>query len=439
VCPVFFLKENEILSNHREANNSLITSAFHKLQLEKIFPSLISGLVVSIIAVIVSTAFATLIFSGELSPYLHAGIALILFASIVAGGFAALTSSMPGVISGVQDSAAAMLAIMAATIIQTVPSGATSEEVFFTVVGAIALSTILTGVFFFVFGQFKLGNLIRFIPYPIIAGFLAGTGLLLVLGALSVLIEPFSGIVDLPLLLEKELLIEWVPSFIFSVLLLVVLNRFEHPLIMPAMLLSAALVFQILPGQPLSNTPANMVSELGNSLFIFNLEQVQWSVLLKQTGSGVAIAIVSVIAMLLNASGIELATERDIDLNRELKMAGISNILAGLGGGMVGSHVLSDTTLVYRMGGKSRLTGLILAGVCIFVLFSGGGLLAIFPQSVLGGVLLFLGLDFLLTWVYKAWFKLSLADFSLVILILMVITFIGFLEGILLSTSRKVL
>ena len=304
--------------------------------------------------------------------------------------------------------------------------------------GAIALSTILTGIFFFVFGQFKLGNLIRFIPYPIIAGFLAGTGLLLVLGALSVMVEGFSGVADLHLLLEGNQLSEWAPSFIFGLLLLIVLNRFDHPLIMPAMLFGGMVVFQILPEQPLSGIPNNVGAELGNSLFVFNLQQIQWSILLKQTGSGVAIAVVSVIALLLNASGIELATERDIDLNRELKMAGISNILIGLGGGMVGSHVLSDTTLVYRMGGRSRLVGLTLAGVCIFVLFTGGGLLALFPKPVLGGLLLFLGFDFLLTWVYKAWFKLSLVDFSLVILILLVITFVGFLEGIALGSVLAV-
>ena len=426
------------MSNHRVAKEPLIKSLLQVFQPRYLLPSLISGLIVSVIAVIVSTAFASLIFSGELSPYLHTGIALMLFASIIAGGFAALTSSLPGLVSGVQDSAAAMLAIMAATIVQTMPPTATSEEYFFTVVGAIALSTIFTGIFFFVFGQFKLGNLIRFIPYPIIAGFLAGTGLLLVLGAFSVIVEGFSGVADFSLLLQGELLLDWLPSFVFGVLLLIVLNRFDHPLIMPAMLLGAMVIFQILPGQPLNDIPDNIAKELGSSFFIFNLEQVQWSILLKQTGSGVAIAVVSVIALLLNASGIELATERDIDLNRELKVAGISNILAGLGGGMVGSHVLGDTTLVYRMGGKSRLVGLVLAGVCTFVLFAGGGLLALFPKPVLGGVLLFLGFDFLLTWVYKAWFKLSLVDFSLVILILFVITFVGFLEGIALGSVLAV-
>ena len=106
------------MSNNRAVKSSLVRSVLQEFQPQYLIPSLISGIIVSIIAVIVSTAFATLIFSGEISHYLPAGIGLMLFASIIAGGFAALTSSMPGLISGVQDSAAAMLAIMAAAIIQ---------------------------------------------------------------------------------------------------------------------------------------------------------------------------------------------------------------------------------------------------------------------------------------------------------------------------------
>jgi len=398
-----------------------------------------TGLIVSVIAVIISTAFATLIFSGELSDYIPAGINLMLFASIIIGGFAALTSSLPGLVAGLQDSAVAILAVMSTTIVQTMPSTATSPETFFTVVAAIALSTILTGVIFFGLGQFRLGNLIRFIPYPVIGGFLAGTGLLLVLGALSVMVEPFGDITDLPLLLKRDMLIHWLPGFIFGLLLLIVLNRFDHPLTMPAMLLGATVIFHVLlwiiplsipESSLLVDTPDPAAGGVETPLIMLNLQQVQWPILLKQTGSGIAVAVVSVIALLLNATGIELATDRDIELNRELKVAGIANILAGLGGGMVGSHVLSDTTLVYRMGVRSRLVGLVLAGVCAFVLFTGDSVLVLFPKPVLGGLLLFLGLDFLVAWVYEAWFKLPLVDYSIVILILVVITLVGFLEGI---------
>jgi SulP family sulfate permease len=51
---------------------------------------------------------------------------------------------------------------------------------------AIALATVLTGIAFLLLGYFKLGNLVRFIPYPVMGGFLAATGWLLFKGGLQV-------------------------------------------------------------------------------------------------------------------------------------------------------------------------------------------------------------------------------------------------------------
>lgn len=47
----------------------------------------------------------------------------------------------------------------------------------------------------------------------------------------------------------------------------------------------------------------------------------------------ISAVVISAIALLLNASGLELATRRDIDMNREMKAAGVANLAAGLQGG----------------------------------------------------------------------------------------------------------
>ena len=46
--------------------------------------------------------------------------------------------------------------------------------------------TLATGVTFALLGVFRLGNLVRFVPYPVVGGFLAGTGWLLFKGGISV-------------------------------------------------------------------------------------------------------------------------------------------------------------------------------------------------------------------------------------------------------------
>ncbi|MBN1200328.1 MAG: SLC26A/SulP transporter family protein [Anaerolineae bacterium] len=422
--------------------STVITRLRDEFRLERLLPSLIAGLVAGVITITVVVAFAALVFSGTLSDHIPAGIGMMLFGSIIIAGLTALTSSLPGVIAGSQDTSAAIIALVSVAIVDNMPASASDEELYFTVIAAICLAAILTGTTFLLLGQFRLGNLIRFIPYPVIGGFLAGSGLLLVRGAISVMTNEPVSFTQLSPLVEPDLIAHWLPGLVFALALMVVLRRFDHYLTLPAALLGAIAVFYIVMlvmGASASEATDNgwLLEGLpkgGGSLWDpvvpSDLKHVDWSVLLKQVSGLVAVIVVTTITLLLNATGIELATHQDIDLNRELKVAGLSNVAAGLGGGVAGSHVLSETALAYRIGARSRLVGLLLAGVCAFVLFAGASLLSYFPKPVLGGLLLFLGLDFLIEWVYKTWFKLSKADYAIVILIMLVINVVGFLEGI---------
>jgi sulfate permease, SulP family len=70
------------------------------------------------------------------------------------------------------------------------------------------------------------------------------------------------------------------------------------------------------------------------------LLQTQWHLIPEQTTKIITIALLTVLTLLLNATGIELATGKDIDLNQELRAVGLGNIVAGLGGGIIGFHGL---------------------------------------------------------------------------------------------------
>ena len=61
------------------------------------------------------------------------------------------------------------------------------ERRFLTVVVAIGMTSLATGAFFLLLSTLRLGNLVRFVPYPVVGGFLAGTGWLLVKGGAGVL------------------------------------------------------------------------------------------------------------------------------------------------------------------------------------------------------------------------------------------------------------
>ncbi|HEY9609529.1 SLC26A/SulP transporter family protein [Allocoleopsis sp.] len=406
----------------------------------RLLPSLMAGLVVGVLAVTNSVSFAALIFSGNLSHYLPTAIGITLFTAAVVGAIAALISSYPGTFAGPQDTTAAVLALVASTITTTLSATASAEETLLTVVGAIVFNALVTGLFFLVVGHFRLGELIRFIPYPVIGGFLAGSGWLLVLGAIGLMTNLSLQFSQLGQLFEPEQLLKWLPGLVFAVLLLVILQFYHHALILPGMLLGAIAIFYLV--LLFTDTSVAQASARGlllgpfpeggmlKPLSLSALPGANWLTIFRQIPHLATIWIIDIIALLLSVNGIELATGRDINLNHELKTAGIATLVSSLGGGMGGFHGLSESSLAYSMGATSRLVGLFSATVCAVMLMLGASVLSFFPKPIVGGMLLFLGLELLVEWVYWAWFKLPLADYCLIILIVFVIAAVGFLPGV---------
>jgi SulP family sulfate permease len=412
------------------------------LQPRQILPVLVAGLITGTITVTIAAAAGVLIFSGDLAAYIPAGVGVILFGSAVVAGLTALTSSFRGLIASLQDSTIAFLASMAAIIVRAMPPSATPQETFYTMVATISATAFLAGFVLWLLGQFKLGGLIRYIPYPVVGGFLAGSGMLLTLYAISLMAGVDVGLFQLSPLLRPDLWGRLLPGLVFALLLLMILRRYSHALIVPGMLLAAMLVFYVALWLTGTSIPAATAQGwliqglpkggggLWRPLTPADLALVNWSVVGQQIGGMVVITVISAITLLLNATGIEMATGQTIDVNHDLKAVGISSFVAGLGGGPMGCHVLSESVLVHRMGASSRLVGVVLAGVCAAVSLAGAALLSYLPTFMLGGLLLFLGLDFLVTWLYDAWFELPLADYLIVVLIMGAINVIGFLEGV---------
>jgi SulP family sulfate permease len=160
------------------------------------------------------------------------------------------------------------------------------------------------------------------------------------------------------------------------------------------------------------------------------LAQIDWGVVYHTSGSIAALTVLAAISILLNASGLELATEQEIDLDRELRATGLANIVSGVFGGVVGYLSLSESTLNYKMGARRRIPGLVSAGLSLLTLIAGSAALSYFPKPVLGGLLLFMGLSFLIENLYDAWFRLPILEYGLVLVILLAVVSLGFIAGV---------
>jgi SulP family sulfate permease len=218
------------------------------------------------------------------------------------------------------------------------------------------------------------------------------------------------------------------------------MKRWKHPLTLPLMLLGAiGLFWIILVAGGISVTDARQQGWLPNlalgegsqalsSFFIIN--SAPWYLMAQEWSILATILLTSVVSILLTASALELAAEEEIDLNRELRAAGLATFAAGLGGGMVGFHSLSMSRLVLSMKARSRWVGVASAALCGLALFAGPSVVLLLPQFVCGGLLCFLGLTFLWEWVYEARRTLTAVDYGVVILILAVVGAVGYPQGV---------
>jgi SulP family sulfate permease len=408
-----------------------------ELRFETLVKSLTTGFLLYILELIEVISFLALIFSGNLAGQLSYGLGFILVGDAIMCAVVVLLSSYPGTIAGVQDAPTAILALVTANILVALPALASPMQRFSTVVVMIAGVTILTGLIFVLLGVFKLGGLVRFLPYPVMGGFLAGTGWLLVMGGVGVMVSVPMGVTWL----QPDNLLRWLPGLVLGVVMWLVVNRFKNSLLLVVVFIGGIILFYLAAW--LMKIPINSLSATGwllgpfpsGSLWQFPfrpeiVSQVNWPVLVSQIPDLAPIALISVIALLLNANGFELLVKKDINLNHELVVAGTGNMAAGLAGGLVGYHAISLSSLNYTMSSRKRLPGLITSLLILLTVFTGAFLLGYIPKMTLGALLVFLGFSMLFEWVYQAWFKFPKLDFAIILFTLGMIAFRGFLQGI---------
>src|SRR3990172_1620852 len=135
----------------------------------RLLPILSLGIVLGAIDLPAVISFAILIYSGALSPFAGAGIGMILFGGLIIQLIIALTSSIPGIMGGPQDSPAAILGLMAVAMAAKMPD-ATAEAKFVTVTIAVMLTSVLSGVFFLLIGGVGFCRFFLFFSFSLLRG-----------------------------------------------------------------------------------------------------------------------------------------------------------------------------------------------------------------------------------------------------------------------------
>jgi SulP family sulfate permease len=350
----------------------------------------------------------------------------------------ALTSSVSFAIAGPDSNATAILAVMAASLTGVLAGqGVDGGTAALAVVLMLATSAVATGLLVFVLGVLRWGRLVRLLPYPVSGGFLAGTGFLVVAGAFRVLTGAPLGSGSWSALSVVPGL-AWATALGVAGVLLLVPARRRHFLLVPGVIVAGLVLFYLglwLSGESVASARAQgylvrPVADGGLGWSWGVAPQVPWPAVLAEWKSFLAMVVVVVVTILLNAAGLELATHREVDLDRELRANGLANLVSGLMGGMVGYLSISRSLLNFHAGAASRAAGISTAALCAGVAFAFTPIVFYAPRPVLAGLLFYLGFALLREWLWDAYFKLPLREYLLIVAILVLIAGWGVIAGV---------
>jgi len=397
-----------------------------------------AGAVIGMVEAVLAVSLAALVFGGYLEDVLPSGIGIYLVAATLALAILAWRAGVRGVVGSVQDAAAAVLAIVAASAALDTFGGV--DQAFLTVVATTFVVTMLTALTFLLLGTFRLGNLARYIPYPVVGGFLAGTGWLLVKGGVRVAARLNPQFGNLGEFVKPFELVRWIPALAFGVVLLLATRIVRRPLVIPAVMALGLALFAIgmlVTGSSIKTAQDGLwllgpfrSTRLWEVWTVRALNGADWSAVAHQI-PGIATAVfVAVMACLFNVGGVELLLNTDLDSNRELRDAGWVNVASGLFGGIPGYHALSLSALAQQMDVDGRAAGLVAALVPLATVIFGVTIVGLIPRMIVGGALVFLGLSFLVAWIVDVRRSLPLGEYLIVLAIVVTIATKGLLPGL---------
>jgi SulP family sulfate permease len=419
-------------------DDSAAVAARHTLQDGmRILRELGTGLASAVVSLAYCQSYAALIFSGPLQLFLPQGVTAALITLAVTASFVAITSGIRGAVAGPDGNTSPLLAVLLAGIVPQLQGMAPADALAVTMT-ALGLATLIAGLVLFGAGWRRLSKFVRFIPYPVVSGFLASTGWLIVSGAVVMATGVPLHLSALAAFADPQPLRLLILALACAAGLLLLTDRFKQPLTLPIALAIVTLVTNIALHLALApdaiRASGLMFDMTGGSGLVPPLLSgklaMDWSIFTALAGNIASIAIMCLITVLLNSTSLELAAGTEIDLDREIRMQGIANILAALAGGFVGFVSVSRTVLNRATGGTGPLSGLVVGLVAVAVLAFGSDAMSVLPRFLMGGMLLLVGGKMMWDWAIVARRRMPVQDWLVVLATLGITASWGFLAAL---------
>jgi len=377
----------------------------NKLEFQK---NLFGGLTAAIIALPLGLAFGV---ASGLGP--TAGI----YGAIILGFFASLLGGTPTQISGPTGP---MTVVMASAVVSLHSN-----------INLIATTIIFSGIFQILFGIFKIGKFVRYIPYPVISGFMSGIGIIIII----LQINPFLGlssdasIVHVLVTLPSHLTNSNSQSIILASLTLIIMFFTPSKIakLIPTPLIA---LFVLTPMGIYLNfnvaTIGNIPATLPN-IVIPNLDFDNYRLVLTLAFT---LAILGMIDTLLTSIVADSITNTKHKPNRELIGQGIGNTICGLFGSIPGAGATMRTVINVKSGGTNRISGIIHSITLLLVVLFLAPIASQIPMAILAGILIKVGIDILDYRFINVWREAPKSDLAVMLVVFFVTVFIDLITAV---------
>jgi len=285
------------------------------------------------------------------------------------------------------------------------------------------LAGFLAGIFQILFGLFKLGKVVKYIPLPVISGFTSGIGAIILIGqipnALGMAIpakeyawETVVAIIENLSAANYNALLICIATIILLLHLPAILVKIKYlnslPASIVALILSVLLIYYMEIDIPIvGSSPAGIPT-----IQMINLNP---QLVLTVLPASLTIALLGTIEALLCAVVCDGMTNTKHDSNRELMGQGLGNIILPFFSGIPCTAAIARSAVNIREGAKTRISGIIHALILFAILLFFGPIAAFIPKAYLAGVLILVSVRMINITEFKTIMHISKMDTTVLI------------------------
>ncbi|OQS05761.1 Sulfate Permease (SulP) Family, partial [Thraustotheca clavata] len=298
----------------------------------------------------------------------------------------------------------------------------------------IAVASVAIGLCVFLVGQMRISSLTHYIPYPVIAGFLSGIGGVLIKDGVHM-----ASAENLSLTMDSILYV--LPAILFACCS----HGADHFKVSPAVYLPILLVGSVIgfhlvalitgfstaswefDWSPvmLSHTPR------WYSWVRIDWSLVQWSVLMSALGKGLpTLFVLGALKYSVLVRSLSFLFDREIPVDGEMQVIGMANVISGVVGCTGGCHYISAMGLLSTFNVHPRIP-VIICSVLLFILWGVGlGSLVYVPKFIFGGLLLHIGVHFIMKYLLTSMRTLPGLECGIVVCVFLVFITVGTLQSV---------